>query len=227
MRLIFIPGFGEDAEIFNRITPELPGEKLFIHNLDILGSEPDPALTVMTYAQRLIDRHTITREDILIGHSMGGWVAYSIKHLIDCPVVQIASWTDPKKVVARFKNPEHAYWLVRKGWYLNSFTKQLLLWISYRGKPSAEIFGRVFQNLINSPREYIVNQLSVIMNPVDAVITVEPELRIHARKDSIIRFPDQSAVIVPGDHFTLITHPQSVITPIITFLTTYSNTSHR
>jgi hypothetical protein len=223
MRLIFIPGFGEDSEIFSRVAPELPGEKLFIHNLDVLGADPAPTLLVMEYAQRLIDRHSITREDILIGHSMGGWVAYFIKHLVNCPVVQIASWTDPKKVVLRFKNPAYAYWLVRKGWYLNGFTKQILLWVSYRGKPSAEIFGKVFQNLINSPTEYIINQLQVIMKPVHAVMTVEPELRIHAKKDSIVRFPDQPAVIVPGDHFTLVTHPEAVITPIKAFLNTYSN----
>lgn len=218
MRLIFIPGFGETKHIFTQIAPHLPGEHLFIENQDLLGMKPTPSITAIGYAQRLIEQHTITRQDYVIGHSMGGWVAYAIKHLVGCPIIQIASWTDPEKVVLPIKKPEIIYWLVRNGLYLNRLNKKLLLRF-YRDQPSAPVFSEVFQHLIDSPAEYVLNQLRVILNPVETTITVQPDVVIHSKKDSIIRFPDGQVSTVPGDHFNLFTYPAEVLavmTPLFT-----------
>jgi hypothetical protein len=46
----------------------------------------------------------------------------------------------------------------------------------------------------------------------------QPDLRIHARADTIIRYPDEPALEVPGDHFSLHTHPREVYEPIRDFL---------
>ncbi|MFD2936583.1 alpha/beta fold hydrolase [Spirosoma flavum] len=218
MRLIFIPGFGETQRIFDQIAPHLPGEKLFINNLDLLGTTHFSAITAIQYAQMLIKQHQITREDCLIGHSMGGWIAYAAKHLTGCRVVQIASWIDPKKVILPLKKPEYIYWLVRNGWLFNRFNKQLILRLRYRNKPSAQIFGEVFQNLINSSPEYLVNQLEIILNPLESTIDTQPEMSIHSKKDLIVGFPDHPVITVSGDHFNLITYPQEVITAINAFL---------
>ncbi len=219
MRLIFIPGFGETPRIFDRITPFLPGEKLFVDNRELLGSKPMFNITALQYAQLLLEKHQISQTDVVIGHSMGGWVAHAIKHLTGCSIVQIASWTDPEKVILPIKNPDVVYWLVRNGLYLNRFNKQIFSWLNYRNKPSAQIFNEVFQELIDSPHDYVINQLRVILNPINVAITSQPEVRIHSGNDSIIRFPDQSAVRVSGDHFNLVIHPEEVIAPIQTFLT--------
>ena len=221
MRLIFIPGFGETKHIFSQIAPHLPGEHLFIENQDLLGSKPTPSITSIGYAQQLIEHHNITRQDYVIGHSMGGWVAYAIKHLVGCPIIQIASWTDPKKVVRPVRKPEIIYWLVRNGLYLNRFNKKLLLRL-YRNKPSAQIFSEVFQHLIDSPPEYVVNQLRVILNPNESEITVQPDVVIHSKVDSIIRFPDGKVNTVPGDHFNLFTYPAEVLAVIMPFLATWN-----
>ena len=223
MRLIFIPGFGETPRIFNEIAPLLPGEKLFIDNQELLGGTPTPDITAIQYAQLLTDKHHISRQDVVIGHSMGGWVAHAIKHLTGCSVVQVASWTDPEKVILPIKNPEVVYWLVRNGLYLNRVNKQIFSWLNYRNKPSARIFNEVFENLINSPHDYVINQLRVILNPVETAITTEPEVRIHSGDDSIIRFPSHVAVRVPGDHFNLVIHPEEVVAPIQNFLKTLHN----
>jgi pimeloyl-ACP methyl ester carboxylesterase len=219
MRLIFIPGFGETQRIFSQIAPQLPGEHLFIENQDLLGSQPMPSLTAIGYARMLIERHHITSADWVIGHSMGGWIAYAIKHLTGCSIVQIASWTDPAKVVLPVKSPAIIYWLVRKGWYLNRFNKRLLLRLAYRNKPSAQIFSEVFQHLIDSPTNYVINQLRIILNPLEERIDGQPEVVIHSEKDTIIRYPDHRVSTVSGDHFTLITHPEEVIKVIRPFLT--------
>ncbi|WP_018617679.1 alpha/beta fold hydrolase [Spirosoma luteum] len=219
MRLIFIPGFGETQYIFSQIAPQLPGEHLFIENSDLLDNQPIPLLTAIGYARMLIDQHHITSADWVIGHSMGGWTAYAIKHLTGCSIVQIASWTNPEKVVRLVKNPAIIYWLVRKGWYLNQFNKRLLLRLGYRNKPSAQIFGEVFQHLIDSPTDYVINQLQIILNPLEERIDNQPEVVIHAEKDTIVRYPDNRVTTVSGDHFTLITHPNEVIKAIRPFLT--------
>lgn len=219
MRLLFIPGFGETPHIFEQIAPHLPGEKVFIHNLDLLSSQPNVSPTLTKYAQQLIEHQRITPADVIIGHSMGGWIALAIKHLIGCRIVQIASWTDPLKVILPVKNPAVIYWLIRRGWYLNRFTKRLLLRLGYRNKPSASIFSEVFQNLIDSPTDYVISQLQLILNPLDAPLNLQPDLRIHSTKDTIIRFPDQDVITVSGDHFNLFTHPEEVVAAINRFLT--------
>lgn len=91
MRLIFIPGFGEDPSIFDRIHPHVKGEKIFLNNWVLLGDHPRSELNALLYARELADRFDIKRDDVIIGHSMGGWIAYHIKHLVRCPIIQIGS----------------------------------------------------------------------------------------------------------------------------------------
>jgi hypothetical protein len=217
-RLIFIPGLGEDETIFHKIHPSIPGEKVFLNKWVLLGNNPRPGLTVLQFAQELVDQFTITREDVIIGHSTGGWVAYHIKHLVHCPIIQIASWTEEHKVVKPISNRHLIYLFVRKGLYFNPLVKRLLIWGKYRNKPSRKIFSEIFDNLIKGNKNNVVNQLRLIFNPVKEKITVKPDLRIHARADSIIRVPDQPFQEVPGDHFSLYTHPEKVYAPIIAFL---------
>lgn len=213
-RLIFIPGFGENETIFAKIHPSLPGEKVFLNKWELLANHPRPRLTVLQFAQELVRQFGITREDVLIGHSTGGWIAYHLKHLVQCPIVQIASWTDGRKVVQPIANRQVIYWFVRRGLYFNPLVKHLLIWRNYCNKPSRQIFSQVFDDLIKGDKDNVVNQLRLIYNPVREAISVAPDLRIHARADSIISYPDQPFHEVPGDHFSLYTHPEQVWRPI-------------
>jgi hypothetical protein len=218
MRVFFIPGFGEDEFIFDKIAPHITGEKVFLNPWLLVGDWPRPDLTALSYARELTGRFGITRRDVVIGHSTGGWVALHIKHLVGCPVVQIASWTDPGKVIAPVSNHRLVYWFVGKGLYFTPFMQRLLVWRSYRNKPSRQVFSAIFRRLVEGNRENVVNQLRLIFNPVGEAVTAEPDLRIHARADTIIRYPDGPIVEVPGDHFTLFTHPEKVYQPIVAFL---------
>ena len=58
----------------------------------------------------------------------------------------------------------------------------------------------------------------VIFNPLKEPITVMPDLRIHAKGDHIIKPPDEPYVLVPGDHFSLYTYPETVYRPIVDFI---------
>ena len=218
MRLFFIPGFGETASIFSRVAPYLPGEKEFVDNWQLIGNRPRPDLTALLYAQELVERFGITTRNVVIGHSMGGWIGLHIKHLTGCAVVQIGSWSAPVKVIRPVSNLQLIYWAVRRGLYFNRFVQRLLLRYNYRGKPSAGVFGEVFSNLIQGNKDNVINQLRIIYSPVPEGFTAQPDLRIHARADTIIRYPDEPVLEVPGDHFSLHTHPREVYEHIQTFL---------
>lgn len=214
MRTFLLPGFGEEPWIFDQIAPQVGGEWIRISHRDLMGDAQRTGYDVQQYAQALVEAHGITRDDRLIGHSMGGWIAYAVKQLTGSPIVQIGSWTDPDKVVLLVKDPPKVYWLVRHGLYLNRLNKWYFGWRSYRGRPSRVVFERVFQHLIDSPQGYVLNQLQVILTPVRWSAPQAPDLRIHALADTIVRPPDEPFAEVPGDHFCLATEAEAVSTAI-------------
>lgn len=218
MRLIFIPGFGEDETIFEHLHPLLPGEKVFLSFWKDLPNAKRPELNAPVFAQELVQQYGITANDVVIGHSTGGWVALFIKQQVHCPVVQLASWTDPHKLALPPIPPRLIFFLAKRGLLFNS----PLLWWSlktrYRHQPSAPVFKSVFTRLINGNKENAVNQLRLILNPVENKATPPPDLCIHAKKDPIVHFPDGPAYEVPGDHFSLYTYPSTVAEPIVEFL---------
>ncbi len=216
MKIYFIHGFGENEAIFDRIAPAIAGNQVFINVWNLLGTQPREGLNILNFAQEVIAKYNITADDVVIGHSMGGWIAYHIKHFAQCRIIQIASWTDGDKILSPIKDPKMLYWLTRNGLYVNNF----VLWLfglTYKGLPSAPYFKEAFERLIAADREAVVNQMKLMAEPVEK-ISVLPDLRIHALKDKVIRYPSEPFHEVPGDHFTLVTHPETVIEPIVKFL---------
>lgn len=216
MRIIFIHGFGEDESIFNNIAPAIGEDQVFVNVWDILGNERQAGLNVYDFSKKLVEKYSINKTDWVIGHSMGGWIAYYIKHHTGCGIIQIASWTNFDHVISPIRSGKIIYWLVRKRLYLNNFQKWLFV-KTYNGLPSRQIFIDTFNNLINGNKECAINQLKLVIEKVPA-INVVPDLRIHALQDTVVRFPKEPFYKVSGDHFTLITHPAEVIKPILEIL---------
>ncbi len=217
MRIFFIHGFGENENIFEKIAPTIGGNQIFINVWNEVGNIPQPELNVLAFAKKLSQNYTITENDVVIGHSMGGRIGLHIKHFSNCKLIQIASWTNPDRVISPIKNRETLYWLTKYGIYLNRFTKWLAVRKGFKNKPSRQIFEQTIDALIAGNKHCVVNQLRLIFEPVEA-INIEPELRIHAKADNIIRKPKTDFYEVPGDHFTLVTYPETVVKPILEFL---------
>jgi hypothetical protein len=215
-RIIFIHGFGERESIFANIAPAIGRQQLMLNIWDELGNNPIPDLDVLNFSQKLIDKYQISTNDVIIGHSMGGWIAYHIKYLSKAKIIQIGSWSHPDRVIVPLTNIKIIAWLVRNGLYFNNFMKWIFV-SGYNGKPSQQLFNEIFTGLITANKQSVINQLTLILQPVP-VLDVVPELRIHAIKDKVIRHPREVFYEVPGDHFTLITHPETVIEPILAFL---------
>ena len=217
MRIFFIPGLGEEKWIFDKIAPFLEGEKVFIDNWELLKELSGKNLDATVYAAFLIKRFQISKQDVVIGHSLGGWVALHVKNIVHCPAIQIASFTDIKKV---FKptNRHLMFWIARRGWGLNNFILSLLVLVAFRNETSKEVFKKIFRKIMSENKTLFAKQLQVVYNPVSSPATVEPDVRIHSERDHIVCPPTEPYNHVPGDHFTLYTYPDAVYKPINVFL---------
>lgn len=217
MRKFFIPGFGEEPSIFDKIQFSFTGEKIFIDNWTLLVEVPEKDLTALRYAKFLIDRYKITRDDVIIGHSSGAWVALWVKELLGCRIVQIAGFTNRKKVIKISPDLHLLYCLAKKGWGLNNFTR-LIISIVYTARASKPVILKIFDKIKSSDKRTLAKQLMVVYNPIKQAITVPVDLRIHTSKDFIVTPPAEAFAEVPGDHFALYTYPESVSKPIVEFL---------
>lgn len=218
MRFIFIPGLGEEPSIFDRIESFFPGEKVFVDNWTLLEKIPEKGLNVLSYAGFLIDRYKITKEDVIIGHSMGGWVALHIKHIVGCKILQISSWTNMAKLIKVPLPRTMIYWFAKRGVGFNRIVLNTLVCLHYRNKPSRETFISIFERMRKGNKEVVAKQLMIIFNPVKERVKATPELRIHAKPDHIVEYPDEYFYEVPGDHFSLATYPQEIYTAVKEFL---------
>ncbi len=210
MRYITIPGFGEEPWMFDRITDELEGELLSLNHYDVLGQERRGRYSLLMAAEEFVQKYDIGADDVIIGHSMGGWIGLGIKQLTGCRLVQIGSWTDPRKVLLPSRNKRLVFWVVRRRLYFTALSQRLVIGLFYRKRPSKAAFHRLFSHLRASHPEYIVNQLKLVLTPADRDPEVTPDLRIHSLKDHIVRPPEEPYALVPGDHFALWTYPRQV-----------------
>lgn len=217
MRLIFIHGFGETASVFDEIVTQLPGEHVFIDLWTALGNDKRPELDMIDFSRELVESYDIKPDNIIIGHSLGGKIAHHIKHVNGNRIIQIASWTDQSKVLLPIKNKRVLLWLARCGYMFSKLNKSFMMKL-YKREETKSIYEEAFDRLIHAHHNCSINQLRLIVEPISKAVEVRPDLRIHARRDNIIRYPDESFQEVPGDHFCLQTHSKEVSDAIKTIL---------
>lgn len=218
-RIFYIPGFGEKANIFEKIAPHIQSTgNIFLDNWELLGDTPRKETDVLQYAKELIAKYNIISSDVIIGHSLGGWIAYHIKQVVNCRIVQIASFTNPALIISPFSNLKVIHFLVKSGLYFNRFTMQHFLKKDYAGKPSRNIFIETFKRVENGNKNNVMNQLRLIYKPVPAERKIVPDLRIHAKGDPLVHIPKEAFHETSGDHFTLYTNPKEVYLPIVNWL---------
>lgn len=217
-RIFLIHGYVEDSTIFDNLVPLLPSANYVRINLaDEFGRwQPTGPVNVRWLAQYLTDHYSITADDVVIGHSMGGWTAIHIKQVSGAAAVQLASFTNQRKILFPTDNLTVLRLLLRSGVTqsrsLNNFFKK-----KYPFAESRELYNRLIDESMRMPRRYVWQQIQILFAKVPP-LTVQPDLRIHARPDNIVAPPDEAFVEVPGDHFSLFFHPELVAAPIRTLL---------
>lgn len=215
MKLIFIHGFIEDHTIFNEIRKTITqGEQIAMDLEKVLADWHDAPvdLDVEKMATYLIKKYGITAQDCVIGHSMGGWIASYIKQVCDCKAILVASLTDQRKLITPLKNPTLLKFLIRWGFMQSSVIVSFLK-KEYKFQASKQLYNELLDGMIRLDKKILYQQFQILLAPVKP-LTITPDLRIHARKDNIVRFPDEKFVEVLGDHFSLIYHTEQVIMAI-------------
>lgn len=216
--IFLIHGYVEDPTIFDKLVPLLPpANYVRIDLADEFGRwQPTGPVNVRLLAQYLMDQYKITADDVVIGHSMGGWTAINIKQVSGAAAIQLASFTNQMKIRFPTDNLTVLRLLLNSGMTqsrtLNNFFKK-----KYPFDESRELYDRLLDESVRMPRQYIWQQLQTLFAKVPP-LTAHPDLRIHARRDSIVSPPDEAFVEVPGDHFSLVFHPELVAAPIRTLL---------
>jgi hypothetical protein len=215
MKLLFIHGFVEDHTIFNEIRKSiLQGEQIAIDLEKLLADWKDAPedLDVQKMASYLIEKYEITAHDCVIGHSMGGWIASYMKEECGCKAILLASLTDQKKLITPLTNLTLIKYLIKFGIfqssYMDSFLKK-----EYKFQESKVLYDGLIDGLIKMNKKVLFQQSQILFEKVKP-LTIIPDLRVHARKDNIVSFPDEDFVEVPGDHFSLIYHTQQVVNAI-------------
>lgn len=209
-RVFLIHGYVEDPTIFDALVPLLPPADYV--RLDLADAfvrwQPAGFVTARTLAQYLTDYHTITAADTIIGHSMGGWVAINIREVSGAKAIQLASWTDQKRINFPTANLTVLKFLLDTGitqsrMLTDFFQKQ------YPFNESRELHTHLVNGMRTMPRLYLWQQLQTLFAEVPP-LTVLPNARIHARADNIVLPPREPFIEVPGDHFSLVCHAQAV-----------------
>lgn len=214
LRIFLIHGYVENPTIFDRLSPLLPAITLVRIDLasEFLRWQPAGRINVRLLAQYLTDAYAITASDVLIGHSMGGWIGIHIKQLTNAKTVQIASWTDPQRIRLPLRNLGVLKFLLYAG-VLQSRPLLRYFLKKYPFPESADLYGVLVDGMKTISRRYMYQQFRTLLAEAPP-LTVRPDLRIHARRDNIIAPPTEPFVDVPGDHFSLVYHPEQVAAPI-------------
>ncbi|RYF65256.1 MAG: alpha/beta hydrolase [Cytophagaceae bacterium] len=218
-RLIYIHGYVEDPSIFDNLAPLLSAESVLKLNLQdefARWNPDDKTVNVSTLAQYLAKAYQIGPDDVVIGHSMGGWIAANLKAQTGCRAVLIASYTDQKKLITFTHNIQVVRLLVKLGLVQSQWFAKFAL-KKYPFDESRTLHKALINAMASQPRRYVYQQLRVLLAPYPTP-PATPDIRIHSQPDSIVRHPDETYVDTPGDHFNLVFYPHLVAAPILTWL---------
>ncbi len=217
-RVFLIHGYVEDPTIFDTLVPLLPSATYVYINLADEFSRwlPARSISARTLAQYLTEYYKITPKDLVIGHSMGGWVAINLKEVSGAKAIQIASYTDKGRIKFPSTNLTVLRFLLDTGVtqskLLTGFFKK-----QYPFNESRDLYNQLVDRMLTMPRKYIWQQFQTLFADVPP-LTVQPDLRIHARADNIVAPPAESYTEVPGDHFSLVFHAELVAKSIGVFI---------
>lgn len=209
-RLILIHGYVEDPTIFDQLAPLLPSSNILRIDLEaefrrwLLSAR----VNGHTVAESLVRLYSITAHDVVIGHSMGGWISINIKAITGATAIQLASFTNQRKVVSPVYHHGLIKFVADTG-LLQARSSVRFVKKTYPFEESRALNFMFLDRIGTLPKAYISWQMSVLFAPVPA-LTVTPDLRVHAKADNIVRPPDEPYTVVPGDHFCLVFHAAEV-----------------
>jgi alpha-beta hydrolase superfamily lysophospholipase len=216
-RIILLPGFGEDRRIFRTIMPYFENyNTLIIDYQDLLPNFTIYNIRLEKFVKKLIRTYRITSNDILIGHSMGGYLAHYIRQRVGCEVCLHSSFTNPKKIKVIVHNKSLMGLTIKNGLTNTILFKAITRW-KYKDKPSKEEIEHIMA-LLHDYGSHDVWKMMLLffkrktrfMNWLRSTpeYDLAPSLIIHPEGDKVVAAPDLEYESVPGDHFSIVTYPE-------------------
>ena len=201
--MYFLPGFGEDSFVFDDLKKYFPHYQIIDVNYRAsLDKISFATINVGFFCKQLIQEYGITKDDILIGHSMGGYFSFVIREIVLCQIVMLASFSNPNKIVRLVRKQWVNVAMAKMGFLRKTFFQNLLLKAS-KGKYFEQEVEKVIRNLSNFSTAQISKMMKLSFGkPVQTVL--ENPLRIHAENDVIVRPPDEPYELCTLGHFCLI-----------------------
>lgn len=218
--LYLLPGFGEDRKIFRKLYPYFSGfQTVDVDYRPVLQEFTADTISVTNFVARLITYYDIQPHDVLVGHSMGGFIAHNIRKVLHCEACLIASFTNPNKI----KFPIQFEWLVKWLTYNGLFTSDIYKEAANFHFGNEHVALEEIQNTLavfgSYKREDIFKLIKMLNGYRKKGLLgwlysytkeVKPSLIIHPANDSVLGAPDEKHITVPGDHFAPVTHPQAI-----------------
>ena len=200
-RILLLHGFGDDARSYEVLSPQLAQrfEPEYVDYYSLCDDLPLSEVTAASYAERIIEQHNVSSDDILLGHSMGGYIAHAIRQQVDAPCVLIGSFIDPRKI----RYAIMYFWLIRVAVFLGFFTTWLLRlggWLKYR-KAEGNIEATISAEALGAQSRRSLYRLLRTFFVAVPPPTPTPELAFHGTYDDVVAPPDFVHLAIPGNHF--------------------------
>lgn len=217
-KIYLLPGFGEDCFCFDQLVPFLSEFELIkVDYRPSLDKFILPFINLRNFSKQLIEDYDIQKEDKLIGHSMGGYFAFSIRELIGSHICMIASFSDPKKLFHFFPAvPRITQFNILSGLIKTDSAKTFLL-NKIKDEKTKNIQKVVMENFNTFSNIQLAKMME--MNYERKIKSYYPNpLRIHDPNDKVVNAPDEEFVPIGGGHFCLNIYPEDTINAMAAFL---------
>ena len=217
-RIVLLPGFGEDKRIFRKVAPYLSDyELLHIDYRKVLHQFTPDNIELDTFVNALYEHYGINKNDILIGHSLGGFISHHLRQQLGCDNCLIASFTNRKKIKLPYNYKKLAKWFTDSGGFTSIPFQQIIrlkYWNSV-AMPDLENSIEVFaeygkQDIYKLIRIIQPRRKSFLQWLLPDPVEVAPSLILHPKKDTIVAPPDEPHIRLPGNHFSPVTYPEIV-----------------
>ncbi|MFN0203415.1 MAG: alpha/beta fold hydrolase [Bacteroidia bacterium] len=213
MRVFFFPGFAEDEAVLRPLIQEFAAsnETIYVDYQHFLDTFLDKPMNMPDFVQQLSSKYYIHENDMLIGHSFGGWVAAHIHQQYNCPTVIIGSFTDNQHVIRRvFMFSKFAQYLTKKGLFKSKWIHKFVR-RRYKERPSAPAIEACIQ-VMKTWKDHHLHQISMLIKAHPPLpYQISPLLRIHGTNDEVISPPSVFYhKIEDGDHHIQYTHAKEI-----------------
>lgn len=219
-RLLLLPGFGEDERIFRNVINYFGAYDVEVLDYsDVLPFFSYKSIQLQSFIEAIIKSYDISAKDILIGHSLGGFIAHHIRQRVGCPICMHSSFTDPAKIKVLIGNKFLIKKTIRNGLFRSSMFKKGAR-LLHSADASKEDMEHVLEKLGNYGSANILKLVYLFFNRKKRFLNwlrsnpdydFLPNLIIHPKSDNIVNPPDEDYFEVNGNHFSISTHPQQSI----------------